>query len=87
MYQKFLELFGVTEEDLKMLINTALAEGGDYADLYFEHSIANMFYFGASGIINMDSIIYLAVVIAGNSVGGMAMPILNILGKGEPKNA
>ena len=53
----------------------------------FEHSIANMFYFGASGIINMDSIIYLAVVIAGNSVGGMAMPILNILGKGEPKNA
>lgn len=53
----------------------------------FEHSIANMFYFGASGTINMDSIIYLAVVIAGNSVGGMAMPILNILGKGEPKNA
>ena len=53
----------------------------------FEHSIAYMFYFGASGIINMDSIIYLAVVIAGNSVGGMAMPILNILGKGEPKNA
>ena len=53
----------------------------------FEHSIANMFYFGASGIINMDSIIYLAGVIAGNSVGGMAMPILNILGKGEPKNA
>ena len=53
----------------------------------FEHSIANMFYFGASGIINMDSIIYLAVVIAGNSVGGMAMPFLNILGKGEPKNA
>ena len=53
----------------------------------FEHSIANIFYFGASGIINMDSIIYLAVVIAGNSVGGMAMPILNILGKGEPKNA
>lgn len=53
----------------------------------FEHSIANMFYFGASGMINMDSIIYLAVVIAGNSVGGMAMPILNILGKGEPKNA
>ena len=53
----------------------------------FEHSIANMFYFGASGIINPDSVIYLAIVVAGNSVGGMAMPILNILGKGEPKNA
>ena len=53
----------------------------------FEHSIANMFYFGASGIINLDSIIYLAIVVIGNSIGGMAMPILNILGKGEPKNA
>ncbi len=53
----------------------------------FEHSIANMFYFGASGMISLDSIIYLAVVVIGNSVGGMAMPILNILGKGEPKNA
>ena len=53
----------------------------------FEHSVANMFYFGASGIINPDSVIYLAIVVAGNSVGGMAMPILNILGRGEPKNA
>ena len=53
----------------------------------FEHSIANMFYFGAAGMVNMDSIIYLLIVIAGNSIGGMAMPILNILGKGEPKNA
>ncbi|MBR7157062.1 MAG: TldD/PmbA family protein [Bacteroidales bacterium] len=41
MYNKYLELFGVTEEDLKKLINIALEEGGDYADLYFEHSIAN----------------------------------------------
>lgn len=41
MYNKYLELFGVTQEDLKKLINIALDEGGDYADLYFEHSIAN----------------------------------------------
>ncbi len=53
----------------------------------FEHSIANMFYFGAAGMVNPDSMVYLLIVIAGNSVGGMAMPILNILGKGEPKNA
>lgn len=53
----------------------------------FEHSVANIFYFGASGLINTESIIYILIVIAGNSVGGMAMPILNILGKGEPKNA
>lgn len=41
MYNKYLELFGVTQEDLKKLIIIALDEGGDYADLYFEHSIAN----------------------------------------------
>ena len=41
MFNKYLELFGVTQEDLKKLINIALDEGGDYADLYFEHSIAN----------------------------------------------
>lgn len=53
----------------------------------FEHSIANMFYFGVSGIVNAESLIYLLVVVIGNSIGGMAMPILNIIGKGEPKNA
>lgn len=53
----------------------------------FEHSIANMFYFGAAGMVNPDSMVYLLIVIAGNSIGGMAMPILNIFGKGEPKNA
>ena len=53
----------------------------------FEHSIANMFYFGVSGIINMESIFYIFVVIIGNAIGGMAMPLLNILGKEDPKNA
>lgn len=53
----------------------------------FEHSIANMFYFGAAKIINFDFLFYILVVIIGNSIGGMAMPILNILGKEEPKNA
>lgn len=41
MYNSYLNLFGVTQEDLKKLIDIALEEGGDYADLYFEHSIAN----------------------------------------------
>ena len=53
----------------------------------FEHSVANMFYFGASGIINAESLIYLATVVLGNSIGGMAMPFLNILGKASPENA
>ena len=53
----------------------------------FEHSIANMFYIGVSGIINMESRLYIFVVIIGNAIGGMAMPLLNILGKEDPKNA
>ncbi len=41
MYKQYLDLFGVTQADLQKLINIALEQGGDYADLYFEHSISN----------------------------------------------
>ncbi len=34
-------LFGIAPEDLKKIIDIALSKGGDYADLYFEYSIAN----------------------------------------------
>ncbi len=53
----------------------------------FEHSIANMFYFGAAGVLNLESFTYLAIVIIGNSIGGMAMPLLDKIGKGEFANA
>jgi len=33
--------FSVTESDLQKVIATALESGGDYADLYFEHSFKN----------------------------------------------
>jgi TldD protein len=33
--------FGVSEEDLKKVLATALEKGGDYADLYFEHTFNN----------------------------------------------
>lgn len=46
----------------------------------FEHSVANMFYFGAAGMFfSLDSIIYLAIVVAGNTVGGMLMPVLAMI--------
>lgn len=41
MYNNYLNFFGVSQEDLRRLVEIALAEGGDYADIYFEHSIAN----------------------------------------------
>lgn len=33
--------FGVTEEQLKKVLSVALEKGGDYADLFFEHSFYN----------------------------------------------
>ena len=51
----------------------------------FEHSVANMFYFGAAGMFfSVDSIIYLAIVVVGNTIGGMLMPLLAML---KPKEA
>jgi TldD protein len=34
----FFDRFGVAESNLSQLLETALAAGGDYADLYFEHT-------------------------------------------------
>ena len=47
----------------------------------FEHSIANMFYFAASGIVSLNAFVYLWVVILGNAVGGMLIPALSLLCK------
>lgn len=46
----------------------------------FEHSIANMFYFGASGIVSLEALGYIWIVIFGNAVGGMLLPLLKKLG-------
>ncbi len=35
----FLESYGLTEADLSRYLAEALSEGGDYADLYFEHTV------------------------------------------------
>lgn len=42
----------------------------------FEHCVANMFYFTISNMWSWKSIIYLLVMTAGNSVGGMLMSII-----------
>ena len=38
---KYMSFFGVTEENLRELISIALSKGGEYADLFFEHSVIN----------------------------------------------
>ena len=46
--------FGVSEGDLKKVLGVALEKGGDYADLFFEHSFNN--YIGLQdGAVNRAS--------------------------------
>jgi len=44
----------------------------------FEHSVADMFYFAASGIISMWACGYLWLVIIGNAIGAMLMCIFEM---------
>ncbi|MCU6167800.1 hypothetical protein KWH76_23635, partial [Enterobacter roggenkampii] len=39
--QNILQHFSVTESDLLKVISEALSKGGDYADIYFEHTFSN----------------------------------------------
>ena len=51
----------------------------------FEHSIANMFYFAVSGdFFSVRGAVYLALVVLGNSLGAVMMPLLAAI---RPKNA
>ena len=42
----------------------------------FEHSVADMYYFAASGIVSLDAFVFLMTVVLGNTIGGMLLPIL-----------
>lgn len=46
----------------------------------FEHSIADMFYLSAANSFSIDSLVFILIVIAGNTVGGLLMPGLLKLG-------
>ena len=41
----------------------------------FEHSIADMFYFCAAGAFSIDSLVFILVVIIGNAIGGVLIPL------------
>ncbi len=49
----------------------------------YEHSIADMFYFAASGIASWQAFLYLWIIIAGNSVGGLLIPTLKLIGRSK----
>ncbi len=44
----------------------------------FEHSIANMFYFSAAGNYSLQAALYLTIVVIGNSIGGVLLPLLKV---------
>ena len=50
----------------------------------FEHSIANMYYFTVAGWSG-KAFLYLLIMILGNMVGGLTIPILNIWKKNFEK--
>ena len=51
----------------------------------FEHSIADMFYFFCARMFSLEVFVFLALVVVGNSVGGMFIPALRMLAE-EKKN-
>lgn len=46
----------------------------------YEHSVADMFYFAASGIVSLKAFVFIWLVIFGNTIGGMLIPLLSFLG-------
>ncbi len=46
----------------------------------YEHSVADMFYFAASGIVSLKAFVFIWLVILGNTIGGMLIPLLSLLG-------
>lgn len=52
----------------------------------FEHSVANMYYFAVAGMFDIKVCVYIALIVAGNSVGGLLFPVLDILANSTRKD-
>ena len=52
----------------------------------FEHSIADMFYFAVRGYMDWQAILYLIIIILGNSLGGVLLPLLQLPGSRKAEN-
>ena len=49
----------------------------------YEHSIADIFYFAASGVASGEAFLYLLMIIVGNSLGALLIPVLQLV---RPRN-
>ena len=45
----------------------------------FEHSIADMGYFGVSHMVSFDAFLFIVIAIVGNAIGGMALPLISLV--------
>lgn len=45
----------------------------------YEHSIADMFYFATAGIVSGEAFLYLLLIVLGNSLGGLLIPMLQLI--------
>ncbi len=45
----------------------------------FEHCIADMFYFSIAGMWSLDAFLRILVITAGNSIGGMMIPLIKMI--------
>lgn len=51
----------------------------------FEHSIADMFYFTSAMMWDLDSILFILVILLGNALGGIMIPAYRLYVNGEKK--
>lgn len=64
--------FGVSEEDMRKVLSAALEKGGDYADLFFEHTFTNVIALQDGAVNRCNSYIGFGVgvrVLAGDQSG------------------
>ena len=52
----------------------------------FEHSVADMFYFAVSGMVETEAFVFIWTVILGNTLGAMLLPALGMIKKKEKIN-
>ena len=53
----------------------------------FEHSIADIFYFAASGMVSLQAFAFLWLVILGNALGAVILPLLTGAARKEGDHA
>ena len=52
----------------------------------FEHCIANIYYFSCASLWSLKTVLYVLVMVLGNSLGSFLIPIFDVFSKNKDKN-